>query len=223
MPKNKFKDCETPHSASPANANNASSNVSSHSQASGDDLDDLPLVWEKVSDKILKHFNVRFDKLEQTLQAVQNTQKEMLEKVEAMEEQIVDQDNCIHCLEKAVSSLKNENDALKLKEGRSRRNNIKIVGIPEQEEGGKPTEFIEALIPQLLEKENFQSPVVINRVHQILRLPPPGGAKPRAFIDWVHFYWEKELILRLRRTRQLEYKGNKVLIFPDYTPEEMRQ
>lgn len=38
-----------------------------------------------------------------------------------------------------------------------------------------------------------------------------------------NFYREKELILRLRRVREMEYKGNKVLIFPDYTPDVMQQ
>lgn len=148
MPK-KPQNVEQPRSAS-ANAN---ASGDSPSKASSDD-DDLPLMWEKVSDKILKHINSRFDKLEKTLQAVQNSQTEMLEKVESIEKQVLEQDNRISCLEKAFSSLKDENNTLKLKvddlEGRSRRNNIKIIGIPEQEEAGKPTEFVEALIPKLL-------------------------------------------------------------------------
>lgn len=47
-------------------------------------MDDLPLVREKVSDKIPKHIK--------TLQTVQNTQKETVEKVEAVEEQVLQQD-----------------------------------------------------------------------------------------------------------------------------------
>lgn len=52
-------------------------------------MDDLPLVREKVSDKTLKHIKATFDKLEGT---VQKTQKEMPEKVEAAEEQVLQQD-----------------------------------------------------------------------------------------------------------------------------------
>lgn len=126
-----------------------------------------------------------------------------------------------------VSGLKEDNNALKLKvddlEGRSRRNNIKIIGLHEHEEGGNPTEFVEALIPKLLGNGSFRSPVVIDRPHRTLRPPPTAGANPRTIIARVHFYRDKELILRLRRERQLEYKGHKVLIFPDYTPEVMRQ
>ncbi|XP_030266512.1 NACHT, LRR and PYD domains-containing protein 1-like [Sparus aurata] len=86
--------------------------------------------------------NGRFDKLEQTLQVVQSSQRELLEKVETVEERVLDHESRITCLEKAVSGLKDENNALRLKvddlEGRSRRNNIKIIGIPEQEEGAEP-------------------------------------------------------------------------------------
>lgn len=205
----------------------AKASDASSSTATSQDQEDLPPMWEKISDKILKHINDRFDKLEQTLQVVQSCQAEMLEKVESIEEQMSEQDSRISSLEKAFSSLKDDNNALKLKvddlEGRSRRNNIKIIGIPEQEEGGNPTEFVEALIPKLLGEDNFRSPVVVDRAHRTLQPRPPAGAKPRAIIARIHFYREKELILRLRRSKELEFKGNKVLIFPDYTPEVMRQ
>lgn len=89
-----------------------------------------------------------------------------MEKVETVEERVLDHESRITCLENIVSGLKDENNSLKLKvddlEGRSRRNNIKIIGIPEQEEGGKPTEFVEALIPMLFGKNSFQTPVVIH-------------------------------------------------------------
>lgn len=232
MPKTGKKNVDLPRSSSAsANANADSAGGSSGSKLNHDssdsDTEDLPLIWEKVSDKILDHINGRFDKLEQTLQEVQSSQRELLEKVETVEEQVLDHESRITCLEKTVSGLKDENNALKLKvddlEGRSRRNNIKIIGIPEHEEGGNPTDFVEALLPKLFGEDNFQSPVVIDRAHRVLRPPPAAGAKPRAIIARVHFFREKERILRLRRDRQLEYKGNKVLIFPDYTPEVMRQ
>lgn len=229
MPHKKSKDTESLRLAS-ANINASNASGSSPSRAlgqvtGGDVVDDLPLIWEEASDKILKHINVRFDKLEQTLQAVQSSQKELLEKVEFIEEQVQEQESRISFLEKSFPGLKDENSVLKLKvedlEGRSRRNNIKIIGIPELEEGGKPTEFIETLIPKLLGDDNFQSKVIIDRAHWILRPPSPEGARPRAIIARVHFYREKELILRLRKARKLVYEGNKVLIFSDYTPDVM--
>ncbi|KAL6477455.1 hypothetical protein MHYP_G00132900 [Metynnis hypsauchen] len=120
-----------------------------------------------------------------------------------------------------------KNEALRLKlddlEGRSRRNNIKIVGVPEGEEKGKPTEFVANLLPKLLGAAHFTEPLIVDRAHRVLQPKPPEGAKPRSIIARVHFYTEKERILRLRGGRNLDYNGHKVLIFPDYTAEVLGQ
>ncbi|XP_039457111.1 serine protease FAM111A-like [Oreochromis aureus] len=50
-----------------------------------------------------------------------------------------------------------------------------------------------------------------------------AGEKPRTIIAGIHHFQTKELILRLARMKKMEYKGNKVLIFPDYTSEVMSQ
>lgn len=80
----KPKSVETLQLAS-ANANDTS-DAASQAMEDGVDTDDVPQVWEKVSEKILRHINDRFDKLELTLQAVQSSQKEVLEKVDELEE-----------------------------------------------------------------------------------------------------------------------------------------
>lgn len=68
-----------------AKASNTCAPGQIHGQATGgDDANYLPLIWEKVSDKILKHINDRFDKLDQTPQVVQSSQKELMEKVESI-------------------------------------------------------------------------------------------------------------------------------------------
>lgn len=51
-------------------------------------------------------------------------------------------------------------------ESRSRRNNIRLVGVAEKEENGRPTEFIAELLPKLLGVENFTKPIVIDRAHK---------------------------------------------------------
>lgn len=157
---------------------------------------------------------------------LQSAQKELLEKVKSIEGQALDQENYITSLEKAFTNLLKENSAVKIKvndlEGGSCQNKIKIVCIPVNDERNRPKDFDEILIPKLLGEENFQL-TVIDCAHQTLLSPPPKGVKPCAINARVHFYQQKELILRLRRPRPLEYKGNRVMIFPDYTLEVMQQ
>ncbi|MGL4992427.1 MAG: hypothetical protein ACRC57_14905, partial [Sarcina sp.] len=123
--------------------------------------------------------------------------------------------------------LSKQNSQLRAKvldlEARSRRHNIKIVGIQEDEEEGKPTEFVSRLIPQLLGEEHFPRPVKVDRAHRSLQPKPPVGEKPRTILARIHHFQEKELILRRGRMQPLEYKGRRVFIFPDYTTEVMSQ
>ncbi|KAI4884966.1 hypothetical protein NFI96_003671 [Prochilodus magdalenae] len=195
------------------------------SQVTSDE--ELPPVWEKVSNKILKTINERFDKFELSFQTLQTTLQTVTEKMNVAEEQIQEHEVRISSLETALAETQRKNELLRLKlddlEGRSRRNNIKIVGVPEGEEKGKPTEFVTGLLPKLLGATHFAEPLIVDRAHRVLQPKPPEGAKPRTIIARVHFYTEKERILRLRAGRNLDYNGHKIYIFPDYTAEVLSQ
>lgn len=106
-------------------------------------------------------------------------------------------------------------------EARSHRHNIKIVGIQEGEEEGKPTEFFSKLIPKLLGEEHFPHPVKVDRAHRSLQPKLATGAKPRTILACIHHFQVKELIRS--RLQPMEYKGDKILIFPDYSSEVMTQ
>lgn len=78
-----------------------------------EDTDNLPLIWERISDRIVNVINDRFDKLENALKVVQGSQKERLEKVRTIEGEVPVQENRISSLEKAFTTLRKENSALK--------------------------------------------------------------------------------------------------------------
>ena len=183
--------------------------------------------WEKFSEKIIQQMNNRFDKLDVDIKTVQRSQAELSASLTGLQDQVNNHDERIDKLEAAVTMLGQENATLRAKldglEGNSRRNNIKILGIPEGEENNNPTEFVQNLIPKLLGESSFENAVIIDRAHRSPRPRPPEGGKPRAIFARVHFFKEKELILRLRRSKDLLYKGNKVMIFPDYTADVLRQ
>ena len=108
-------------------------------------------------------------------------------------------------------------------EGRSRCNNIKILGLPEGEESGRPTEFIAGLLPKLLGANNFAKPVRLDRAHRIPVPKPTDRKRRRSIIARINFFQEKELILRLSR-QQLMYNNHRVYIFPSsHTAEVMEQ
>lgn len=77
----------------------------------------------------------------------------------------------------------------------SHGHNIKIVGIQEGKEDGKPTESIFRLIPKLLREEHFPHPLKVDHAHRSLQPKPATGAKPRTILACIHHFQVKELIL----------------------------
>ncbi|KAJ8364951.1 hypothetical protein SKAU_G00137820 [Synaphobranchus kaupii] len=103
-------------------------------------------------------------------------------------------------------------------EGRSRRNNLRLVGIPEDTEGPRPTEFISRLLKKLV---NLDEEPLLDRAHRTLRTKPKEGETPQPFVIRVHFFHVRNEILRgastTSRDTPLLYKGKRLSIFPDYT------
>uniref|UniRef100_H2ZUV7 L1 transposable element RRM domain-containing protein n=1 Tax=Latimeria chalumnae TaxID=7897 RepID=H2ZUV7_LATCH len=99
-------------------------------------------------------------------------------------------------------------------ENRSRRNNIRIVGFPENVEGN-PITFLTKKIPELLGLESGLD-LEIECAHHTLAPRPAPGQRPRAFIIRFLKFQTKELILRAARSKgTIRWKGNGIHFFPD--------
>ena len=123
-------------------------------------------------------------------------------------------------LQASVSQLKGEVDFLNKKcddlEGRSRRNNIRILGIPEGSEGPRPTEFVAGILQNML---SLDVKPVLDRAHRSLRpRAKDNTAPPRPFIVCVNqFQMRNDILRKARELSSLHYNGKRVYIFPDFT------
>uniref|UniRef100_A0A8C6L074 L1 transposable element RRM domain-containing protein n=1 Tax=Nothobranchius furzeri TaxID=105023 RepID=A0A8C6L074_NOTFU len=80
-------------------------------------------------------------------------------------------------------------------QSRSRRNKIRVFGVPEREEGESASKFIESLLWKKLQlPETFE--LKIQRAHRALASKPPPGAPPRTIIVNFLEFSTKETILR---------------------------
>lgn len=199
---------------------------------SGRAVGDSPPTWAKTLEASIQggldNISSRLSNLEQTLSAVRSEVKEFKETLGSLTEAVSVHDARIDSLESAVKKMEGVNTALQLKiedlESRSRRNNIRIIGIPEGAEGTRPTDFVAELLPKLLGEENFNLPLVVDRAHRSLRPRPAEGARPRPIIARIHLFQVKEKIMQLRRLcGPLQFRSNNVLIFPDYTSSVMER
>ncbi|KAJ8364933.1 hypothetical protein SKAU_G00137640 [Synaphobranchus kaupii] len=130
--------------------------------------------------------------------------------------------DCIVALEKSVVHLSSENQRLAEKtedlESRSRRCNLRVVGMPEKLEGGDSIKFMLDIFTEVLDPVIVPSPSMLDRAHRIGPPPPVSGddnIRPRVFIVRFHNYRDKERILQRQSRDQLNFRGCKVFIFPD--------
>lgn len=116
---------------------------------------------------------------------------------------------------KLTAQAKHLEDKSEDLEARSRRNNVRISGIPEGSEGTQPTNFIAELLQKLL---NLEEKPLLDRAHRALREKPKDGAPPRPFIARVHFFHIRtDILQRAGKASPLRYEGKSVFISPDYT------
>lgn len=132
----------------------------------------------------------RLDSIDTTLTTLQREHGETKRRMDSMDEALSTNDTRITALEATCNELQVANGILKTKlndlEGRSRRLNIRIVGIKEGQEDGRPSEFVSRLILELLGQDNFSKPVKIDRAHRSLRPKPSPNERPRVIIAKVH-------------------------------------
>ncbi|KAJ4933513.1 hypothetical protein JOQ06_030339 [Pogonophryne albipinna] len=107
-------------------------------------------------------------------------------------------------------------------ENRSRRSNLRFVGIQESAEGSDIIGFMSRLIPQLLGPDAFPTLPIIERAH---RSPTARqNSRARAIMIELLNFQDKVKILRLAREKKsLDYNGKHISIYPDFSPELTRR
>lgn len=120
-------------------------------------------------------------------------------------------------LRTTVLELKEEVDGLKKKcddmEGRMRRCNLRIIGVPETPESSS-TEAVAKLLAAVLQMDKAP---LIDRVHRTGG-GSKSGDKPRIIVAKLHYYQECVEILRRARSRgPLRFKEAPIIITSDYT------
>ncbi|KAJ8416268.1 hypothetical protein AAFF_G00382900 [Aldrovandia affinis] len=160
--------------------------------------------------------------LRSTITLLQTTVSDHADKISLLENSQNAVTDRLAELEAQCASLAADNVMLKVavddSENCFRRQNIRVIGIPEGEEGTNPTAFMGSFLKEVLGEETFTDQPVIDRAHRTLATKPPPGKPPRAMLVRLHYYQTREMILRASRERgQLSYKGKKIHIFPDYS------
>ncbi|KAJ1141927.1 hypothetical protein NDU88_008255 [Pleurodeles waltl] len=90
-----------------------------------------------------------------------------------------------------------------MQRARSLRNNLRIVGLPEGEEGVNPTQFIEESFRTMIAAQGSSTIFVIERAHRVPTHSPPPGAPPHPMVAQILNFRDQDHLLRIVQKEQL--------------------
>ncbi len=124
---------------------------------------------------------------------------------------IAEMKTTIKALTANVAKLENKCEDL---ESRSRRNNVRIVGVPE----GPDTCTTTAVAALLKEAFNLVKEPLLDRSHRTLQPKPKPGDRPRAIVCRFHYHSDcVDILCRARELRQIKIRDLTISVFPDHT------
>uniref|UniRef100_H3AFL7 L1 transposable element RRM domain-containing protein n=1 Tax=Latimeria chalumnae TaxID=7897 RepID=H3AFL7_LATCH len=123
---------------------------------------------------------------------------EVEQRTGVMEEEPAKEKKQVAALDAKIMSLAQRLDD---QENRARRNNLHILGFPEQIEKGKPIQFLQEVLPKTLGLDDGIQ-LELEQAHCSLAPRPDAGQRSRPFIVKFLRFQTKEMIIRKARERQ---------------------
>lgn len=197
----------------------------------GDALESFPTSDQAASERFMKEMILALrSSIQQGFTEAMTKQSlaidELGERVSHVENKMGEYSDAHNTLVDAHNQLEDDVIALKAKladlEDRSRRNNIKLRGVPESVLPAELVPYIQRLIKAILPSTTTHD-LVIDRAH---RLPKPKGLSadtPRDVIARIHFFHIKEdLMITARKIQQLPDPFTQVKLFADLSQTTLR-
>ncbi|KAJ8009334.1 hypothetical protein DPEC_G00087810 [Dallia pectoralis] len=163
----------------------------------------------------------KIDGVQTTITEVRKEIQECTGRLAHAEKRISDAEDNVNGLISKVSTLestvKTLSDKVEDLECRSRRNNVRLVGLPEKAEGLDMVTFLEKWLPEALGMESRET-LVIERAHRIGTLSnnDPRSARPRTLImKFLNFKDKKRVLKAARIKRNVLYNNEQVRLHPD--------
>ena len=105
-------------------------------------------------------------------------------------------------------------------ENRARRNNLRLVGLPEGAEGTQPMiDYIHRMLPVWLELDDTKS-FTLERAHRTLARPRPD--QNRAVIIRFLRFQDREFVFNTSKQRSLSHDDHKIFFAQDLSAETMK-
>ena len=182
-------------------------------------------------------FAARLDGLLSAVQGLKADVKAVIVRVTEAEDRIGANQDDIASLLADNTSMKATIKELAFKvddlENRSRRSNLRLVGIPEGKEGADMCMYLEGWLPKVLGADTFPSPLLIERAHRLGRANkasransggPQQSARLRVVIMKRLNYADKTRIIRAARLKgPILLDNQRIMFFPDVSADLLKR
>uniref|UniRef100_A0A6I8QT02 L1 transposable element RRM domain-containing protein n=1 Tax=Xenopus tropicalis TaxID=8364 RepID=A0A6I8QT02_XENTR len=170
--------------------------------------------------------------LDQKLASIKESMVEILQQVTNQTQRMTEAEQRISTLEDELDKAQKSIDLQQHKiiimadkiddlENRSRRNNLRLVGIPESVKGTELEQLLKIELPKMLNMEEARSHYLIERYHRIGPPPLKDSNRPRQIIFKLLNYADKMNILAAyRKTKDLHYQDHHIMLFQDFSCKE---
>lgn len=142
------------------------------------------------------------------------------QRVRQMEDTVSEHAASLQMLRSKVRALEYKMDDA---ENRNRRNNLRLVRLPEGVEGKSPTAFMEELLRSLLPAAQFSSHYAVERAHRIPPSPNHVDFPPRTLIFRMLNFRDRDKVLRAARgTGEFKFQTAKLMFLPNFSMETQK-
>ncbi|XP_025041760.1 uncharacterized protein LOC102453002 isoform X1 [Pelodiscus sinensis] len=138
----------------------------------------------------------------------------------SVRKQQVKTQQCTQALERLARENSHLSTRMELMESRAQARTLRILGLPEKEEGRDLRAFLENWLPRILRLDTPGDPLVVERAYrETHRRHTPGPDTGRTVIARLADLKDREKILQqARRLKNIIYRRKQILIFPDLGP-----
>lgn len=170
----------------------------------------------------------QFKSIRDELLVVKGEVRTVCTRTTALEERFSQMEDDVYPLKQEVALMKIQlRDCLQKMdsmENRLRRENLRVLGLPEGCEGNNPIQFMEDWLREKFGRDSFSATFAVERAHRIGPKTPAPGGHPRPFIFKLLCFRDKVTILqKARELRNIQHNGARISLYPDFSPELQRQ
>ena len=159
--------------------------------------------------------------IRQDMDKLRSRVTETEQRIGLLEDDSMEQSASLRTLHTKVKALESRAEDA---ENRNRRNNLRIIGLPEGVEGKDPTAYVEDLLRSVLPDARFSPHYTAERAHRVPPKQGPPGAPPRTLILRLLNFRDRDEVLRAARQQgEIRFENTRLMIFPDYSVETQRQ